>query len=90
MPDDVERLFAIAIDPSAFEHQVQQIGDALSKLNQARLVKSTRDFNAVLTDIRKGIQDGVLLKTRMSAEELEFLLKEHLGANFKFCTIKWV
>jgi len=84
------RSFVLHIDNDAFSSTVQTIGKKLIDLDGKGIHSGARNIDAMLSDTLKGIGDDILLKTDLVPAELERLLSEHLGRDFKHCTIDWM
>jgi len=85
-----ERSFVLAVCEGAYPSSVENIGKTLLALNGPQLHSGTREMEAVLHDILRGIRDKVLLKTSLEPGELEKLLKKHLRGDYKQCTVEWM
>jgi hypothetical protein len=85
-----ERGFILEIQPGAYERTVKSIGEKLLDLDSTKVHSGTRSMEAVLSDMLQGIRDKVLLRTSLDPHELEKLLKQELGSDFKQCRIEWM
>lgn len=85
-----ERGFILEIQPDAYSSTVQSIGQKLLDIDAAKVHSGTRSMEAVLHDVLQGVRDKVLLRTSLEPRELEKLLKQELGSEFKQCRIEWM
>jgi hypothetical protein len=85
-----DRSFVIIISERALGGSVTNIGKGLQALDGKGISSGARSIDAVLSDVLRGVRDNVLLKTQLEPPDLEALLRNQIGRDFKLCTIQWV
>jgi hypothetical protein len=88
--DVQDRSFVVIISERALGGSVTNIGKGLLQLDGKGISSGARSIDAVLSDVLRGVRDNVLLKTQLEPPDLEALLRNHIGRDFKLCTIQWV
>ncbi len=84
-----DRSFVVVISERAMPHSIANIGKGLLELNGKGIHSGAREIDALLHDVLRGIRDKILLKTRLTQDETEQLLRAQLGRDYKLCTIEW-
>jgi hypothetical protein len=85
-----DRSFVVIISERALGSSVENIGKGLLALDGKGISSGARSIDAVLSDVLRGVRDSVLLKTQLDPPDLEALLRNQIGRDFKLCTIQWV
>lgn len=85
-----DRNFVLAISAGALSHSVENIGRQLLALDGRGVYSEGRQMESLLSDVLMGIRDDLLLKTNLREDELEQLLRDQLGRDFKHCKIEWI
>ncbi len=85
-----DRSFVVTISDRAMGPSVEHIGKTLLALDGQGIFSGARPLDAVLHHLVRGVRDDVLLKTHLEQPDLENLLRQNLGGDFKLCTIRWM
>ncbi len=85
-----EKQFVLSISSDAFAATIKKIGKELKELKVLGVHAGVREMDAVLSDVLQGIPDSVLLTTSLNPSEVDRMLTERLGADFEYCTLKWL
>lgn len=80
----------LMISTVAMEHEVEKVSKQIAGMLRARVFHSPREMESLLQDVEKGIRDNLYLSTRLTREDLEWLLDENLGSLRHCVTIQWL
>lgn len=90
MNEATKHKFVLMVSNEAMEHEVVQISKQVANLLRAKVCSSPRDPDSLLHDAEQGIRDNLYLSTRLTPDDMNWILEENLGQLKAKLSLQWL